>query len=333
MKCIHSRTQVEVVGVTKNDICVNSTGKVLLWHSFDRTCSAYGHEDRRLNGAVIGLHFSGAGCRTRIGGVQREFHCYKGNTPFASFRLYLHVLGTIINVATVITGSSLGLIFSKRLPEKVTEIVFVALGLFTLFIGFTMAGESLQPLVLVLSLLFGAIVGQLLDLDRRLTSILSRLQPKMAGGEHAPERHQDSQRFTEGLLTAFVLFCVGSMTLLGCFREGLTGERDIILTKSFMDFFSSAALAAAYGRGVLFSVIPLFIYQGALTLGASQLQSYLTPELTAEIYGTGGLMLIALGLNLLKVTDIKVLNLTPALLFAPFLARYFPLLQDAILSF
>lgn len=243
------------------------------------------------------------------------------------------MLGTLINVATVVAGSSIGLLFRKRLPQKVTEIVFVALGLFTLYIGFTMAGESLQPLVLVLSLLFGAIAGQLLDLDRRLSRSLEKLQPKMAGSDHAQDRPEDSRRFAEGLLTAFVLFCVGSMTLLGCFREGLTGERDIILTKAFMDFFSSAALAAAYGRGVLFSAIPLLIYQGALTLGASQLQPYLTPELTAEIYGTGGLMLIALGLNLLKLTDIKVLNLTPALLFAPFIAHYLPLLQATLLPF
>lgn len=233
------------------------------------------------------------------------------------------MLGTIVNVVTVIAGSSIGLLLKHRLPEKVTTIVFAALGLFTLFIGFTMGLESKAPLALVLAMLFGAIIGQLLDLDERLLRFLKRFQPKTAGSREG-ESPQEQQRFAEGLLTAFVLFCIGSMTLLGCFREGLTGDRDIILTKAFMDFFSSAALAAAYGRGVLFSVIPLFLYQGALTLGASRLQPYLTPELTAEIYGVGGLLLIALGLNLLKVTDIKVLNLTPALLFAPVFASLLP---------
>lgn len=231
--------------------------------------------------------------------------------------LYLCMLGTLINAGTVIVGSSVGLLLRDRMPEKLTKAVFGALGLFTLYIGVSMGFESKQPLVLVFSLLIGVIVGTFIDFDARASKLIERLQKKK--GKASTEA---TKRFTDGLLTAFVLFCVGAMTLLGCLREGLTGNRDIILTKAFMDLFSSVALASAFGRGVLFSVIPLVIYQGGITLLATQLAGVLTDEVIAEMIGTGGLMLIGLGLNILKVTDLKLMNFIPALLIAPLLTHF-----------
>lgn len=227
------------------------------------------------------------------------------------------MLGTLINAGTVIVGSSVGLLLRDRMPEKLTKAVFGALGLFTLYIGVSMGFESKQPLVLVFSLLIGVIVGTFIDFDARASKLIERLQKKK--GKASTEA---TKRFTDGLLTAFVLFCVGAMTLLGCLREGLTGNRDIILTKAFMDLFSSVALASAFGRGVLFSVIPLVIYQGGITLLATQLAGVLTDEVIAEMIGTGGLMLIGLGLNILKVTDLKLMNFIPALLIAPLLTHF-----------
>lgn len=227
------------------------------------------------------------------------------------------MLGTLINAGTVIVGSSVGLLLRDRMPEKLTKAVFGALGLFTLYIGVSMGFESKQPLVLVFSLLIGVIVGTFIDFDARASKLIERLQKKK--GKASTEA---TKRFTDGLLTAFVLFCVGAMTLLGCLREGLTGNRDIILTKAFMDLFSSVALASAFGRGVLFSVIPLLIYQGGITLLATQLAGVLTDEVIAEMIGTGGLMLIGLGLNILKVTDLKLMNFIPALLIAPLLTHF-----------
>lgn len=226
------------------------------------------------------------------------------------------MLGTLINAATVITGSTVGLLLRNRLPEKLVTAVFGALGLFTLYTGVSMGLESKQPLVAVFSLLIGVIIGELIDLEQRSSALVDRLQKRRSGDSDTDAR----RRFTDGLLTAFMLFCVGAMTLLGCLREGLTGDRDIILTKSFMDLFSSMALASAFGRGVLFSVIPLVVYQGGITLLAGQLKPFLTPTVTAEMVGVGGILLIGLGLNILNLTKLKLLNFLPALFIAPVLA-------------
>lgn len=231
------------------------------------------------------------------------------------------MLGTLINVVTVATGSTVGLILKDKLPEKLTQIVFQGLGLFTILIGIKLGLESQNGLALVLGLLIGAIVGQLIDLEQRSFKLIERFKKDDSSD------HNDSKRFAEGLLTAFVLFCIGSMTLIGCIREGTTGNRDIILTKAIMDLFSSTALAAALGRGVLFSVIPLLAYQGGLTLAAGFLSEYMSDSVTAELNGCGGVLLIALGLNILKITDIKVLNFSPALIFAPLFGYLIPLIS------
>lgn len=223
------------------------------------------------------------------------------------------MLGTLINAVTVIAGSTVGLVLRDKLPEKITSAVFGALGLFTLYTGVSMGLESKNPLVVVFSLLLGAILGTFLDLDRLAAGWVTALQKRKDDSD-------ETRRFTDGLLTAFVLFCVGAMTLLGCLREGLTGERDIILTKAFMDLFSSMALASAFGRGVLFSVIPLVIYQGGITLLAQQIKPFMTESITAEMVGVGGILLLGLGLNMLKLTEFKLLNFVPALFLAPAIA-------------
>lgn len=224
------------------------------------------------------------------------------------------MLGTLVNAATVIVGSTVGLLLRDRLPEKVTRAVFGALGLFTLYTGVSMGLESNNPLVLIFSLLIGVVVGELIDLDRLTAGWVDKLQARSKGDVAA------RRNFTDGLLTAFVLFCVGAMTLLGCIREGLTGERDIIFTKAFMDLFSSMALASAFGRGVLFAVIPLVIYQGSITLLAGHIKPFMTEAITAEMVGVGGVLLIGLGLNILKITELKLLNFIPALFIAPVVA-------------
>lgn len=223
------------------------------------------------------------------------------------------MLGTLINAVTVIAGSTIGLVLRDRLPEKISSAVFSALGLFTLYTGVSMGLESKNPLVVVFSLLLGVILGTFFDFDRLAAGWVTSLQKRKDDSD-------ETRRFTDGLLTAFVLFCVGAMTLLGCLREGLTGERDIILTKAFMDLFSSMALASAFGRGVLFSVIPLVIYQGSITLLAQQIKPFMTESITAEMVGVGGILLVGLGLNMLKLTEFKLLNFVPALFLAPGIA-------------
>ena len=219
------------------------------------------------------------------------------------------MLGTLINAATVTAGSLLGMGLKHRLSEKVSTIVFQALGLFTLFIGIQMGMRTGNPLILILALLTGSLIGELASLQQRIEKLSEKFKGKGESGN----------RFTQGFVTAFMIFCVGSMTILGCFEEGITGKRDLIITKSIMDFFSSTALASAFGKGVLFSVIPLVLYQSTLTLAADRLSGVLSETMTNELVAVGGLMLIGLGIVILDIKKIRVVNMLPALLIAPIL--------------
>ncbi|HCX99166.1 MAG TPA: DUF554 domain-containing protein [Bacteroidales bacterium] len=222
--------------------------------------------------------------------------------------------GTLINVAAVIIGGGLGVLFHARLPKRLTDSFFQAIGLFTLFLGFSMSLKTENPLLLVFSLILGALVGTLLRLQERIENLGTNIQAKLKlkGGQ-----------FSEGLVTAFLMFCMGSMTILGAIEEGLGGEPNLLLIKSLMDGFSSIALAAALGVGVIFSVVPLLIYQGGLTLLAAYLGSSLTNLMVDELAATGGILLIGLGITILGIKKIEVLNLIPALLFIVLLVYFF----------
>jgi uncharacterized protein len=217
------------------------------------------------------------------------------------------MLGTIVNVAAVIAGSSIGLLLKTRLPGKITAIVFQGIGLVTIFFGVAMALRSQNWVILILSVVSGAIVGQVLNLDERMNRAGEKLKQSLK---------ITNKRFTEGMVTAFLLFCMGSLTVLGALEEGMKQNPELLLAKSVMDGFSSIALAAAMGIGVMFSVIPLLIYQGGITLFAGSLQNVLSQPLIMEITAAGGIILLGMGINILEIKKIQVLNLLPALLMA-----------------
>ncbi len=224
------------------------------------------------------------------------------------------MLGTLINAGTVILGSIIGLILHQRLPEKITKIVFQGIGLFTLFLGFTMAAKTNHYLIMIFSIVIGSIIGQLLSIDSALDRFSDYLKQKV---------RSDNDKFTDGLITAFLLFCMGSMTILGAFEEGLGGKPNLLLTKSMLDGFSSIALSAGLGIGVIFSVIPLLIYQGGLTLFAGWLGEFFNEIVINEMSAVGGLILIGLGINILEIKKIKVVNMLPGLVIAVILAYIF----------
>ena len=217
------------------------------------------------------------------------------------------MIGTLVNTGTVALGATIGLLLNKRLPEKYTSIIFQVLGLFTIFIGISMAMKSGNYLILIFGLLTGSLIGEALRLENRINNLSDKLKNRTA---------KNDDKFTQGLVTAFMLFCVGSMTVIGTFEEGLTGKRDTILTKSLMDLFSSIALASAFGRGVFFSIIPLFLYQAGLTLGAEYFKDFLSPEMIDELSASGGIMLVGLGISILDLKKIRVINMLPALVMA-----------------
>lgn len=222
--------------------------------------------------------------------------------------------GTLINVATVLVGSIIGIAFNKKLPDRFVKIVFQGLGLFTLFLGFTMASKVGEILILVFSIVLGGITGELLHLEKRMDQSADWLKTKLKF---------KNDKFSEGAVTAFLLFCMGSLTILGAIEEGMNNKTELLVTKAVMDGFAAIALASAFGSGVAFSVIPLLIYQGGLTLFAGVLGNYIDTAIINELTAVGGLILLGLGINMLEIKKLKVLNLLPALVYAVVFAIVF----------
>lgn len=214
--------------------------------------------------------------------------------------------GTLVNVATIIAGSMLGILFKQRLPRRVVTVVFHGIGLFTMGLGVSMFLESQWIIVVVLSLLFGGITGGAFRLEERIESLSEKIKKKF--------RFKD-ERFTEGLITSFLLFCMGSLTILGAINEGVGRGPELLITKSVLDGFASMALAAAMGIGVLFSIVPLLIYQGGITLLSMWLGDFFAQSVVNELTATGGVLLIGLGINILNLGKLKVTDLLPSLLF------------------
>jgi len=217
------------------------------------------------------------------------------------------MLGTIINAAAVILGSSIGLAFKKALSEKYTTIYFQAVGLFTLILGMKMSLKISAPLIVALSLIAGGLVGELCRLEERMNHLGDYLKTRFKIG---------NERFTEGLITAFLLFCMGSLSILGPVEEGLTGKlSELLKAKSLLDGFSSLLLSSALGIGVLFSVVPLVIYQGGITLIVRLIGKDIPDNYINEITVIGGILLIGLALDILNIKKLRIMNLLPALIF------------------
>ena len=222
--------------------------------------------------------------------------------------------GTFINMAAVAAGALIGIALGKRMPEKLQEIVFQALGLVVGAIGISMALESTNLIISVVSIVLGAVTGHALGIEKNLNSFADKVRRKIRiGGE----------RFTEGLVGATLLYCVGSMAVLGSFEDGLGEFPTQLCTKSVIDGVSAIALAAVSGIGVLFSIFPVMIYQGALTLCAEWLSPIMNEVMIAEMTAVGGLMLMGISLSLLRIKEVRTADMLPALIYAPLLAWLF----------
>lgn len=224
------------------------------------------------------------------------------------------MIGTLVNTAAVLGGGTIGLLLKKRMPERVTTIYFQAIGLFTLAIGASMAVKMDHILIVVSSLAIGSLMGEWIDLERGAERLTIWLKHRF---------HIGSEKFSEGLVTAFLLFCVGSLTILGTIQEGTGGSPDLLYTKSLMDFFSAILLASAFGVGVIFSAVPLFIFQVALTLLAAYAGNFFTDEIILGLTSVGGIMLIGLGINILGIKKIRIMNMLPSLVIVVLLIWIF----------
>ena len=217
------------------------------------------------------------------------------------------MIAAIVNAIVVILGGLLGLLLGGRLKEQHTKTIVAALGICTAVIGITSAIVTSNILIVIICLVIGTIVGELLKIEQRLDTLGDWLKSKVS--------KNGGGRFTEGFVTASLLFCVGSMAIMGSFDAGLLGDYNTIFAKSALDCVMAVTFAATMGVGVLFSSATVLIYQGALTLLAGFVEPYLSAEVIVEMSAVGGIMLIGTGMNILGLTKerIKVGNMLPAI--------------------
>lgn len=229
------------------------------------------------------------------------------------------MIGTIVNCLAILAGSVLGIVFSRKVSEELSDIICSAAGIVTLILGFRMAFESVNAIYLALSLIAGGLLGTWWDIDGKILAIgyflerrFNRTALLSAGVSASPDK---GSRFAYAFLNASVLFCVGAMAIVGSFKAGTEGDYEMLFTKSVLDGFMSIVIAAAMGAGTAFSALSILVYQGALTIGSEFLKPWVTPRMIAELTGIGGALVIMIGINLLSLRKLKTANYLPALVF------------------
>ncbi len=235
--------------------------------------------------------------------------------------MFVIPIGSLVNAFAIILGGCLGLLLGNRLSESMRKIVFQGLGLCVMIIGIQMALQSKLPLVMIFSILLGCIAGELLRLENwfnRGGNLLKRLF------------RSKNAAFTEGFVSATLLFCIGAMAILGALEEGLQHGRTTLLSKAILDGFASVAMASALGSGVLLAAVPVLLYQGLMTVFAVYLQSALSPDMQRELIAVGGIMIVGIGLNLLEVAKISLSNMLPALFCVVLIMLSLPFLQGLL---
>ena len=230
------------------------------------------------------------------------------------------MIGVIINVITVLLGSSIGLLFKKGIPERVTTAAMIGLGACTLYIGISGSLVGENTLILIVSVVLGAIVGTLLNIDGAINRLAGKVEEKF-------RKNGKGVSVAEGLVSATLLFCVGSMTVTGSIQAGLTGDNSVLITKAMLDLVSSMMLASSLGVGVLLSSVAVFVIQGGLVLLAELISPVMSVGAINDMTCAGCILIIMIGTNLMGITKIKVADFLPAILFAPVIYNIVPLLE------
>ena len=228
------------------------------------------------------------------------------------------MIAVLVNTSTVLLGSAIGLIFRNKINEKFTKAVISALALVTILIGLSSALDTANILCVIICMAIGTIVGELIRIDDGIEGAGDFIKSKLL------KEKKSESRFTEGFITACIVFCVGSMTIMGSFESGINGNHSIIYAKSALDFVSSMMFSAAMGLGVPFAAVFVLIFQGTLTLLAGVLSPFLSGAVVTEMSAVGGTILVGMGINMLELSPvrIKVANMLPAV-FLPI--AYVPL--------
>ena len=233
------------------------------------------------------------------------------------------MLGVIVNVITVIIGSSIGLLFKKGIPEKVTTAAMIGLGACTLYIGISgsLCGENV--LIVIASVVLGVISGTLLNIDGAINKLAKSVEERF-------KKDGQNVSIAEGLVTATLLFCVGSMTVTGSIQAGLTGDNSVLITKATLDLVSSMMLASSLGIGVLLASVSVFVIQGGLVLLAGLIAPFMSMSAINEMTCAGSILIIMIGTNLMGITKIKVADFLPAIILAPIIYNIVNLISQLV---
>lgn len=260
------------------------------------------------------------------------------------------MIAVFVNCATVLAGSIIGLLFAKKIPQKITDAIQLACGLVSFIMGIQMAFKYQNVVYLALALILGGITGTLLDIDGKILAFGKLLErifiknkskeqhslSKDTAGHHeeqsAPsfETGYPKKNFAYGFLNASVLFCVGAMAIVGSFKAGIEHDYSIIFLKSILDGFIAIGFTVAMGVGTVFSIITIFLYQGCLTLLSVLIAPYVTEQMIAELTGSGGALIILIGINLMGIKKIKTADYLPAVLFSVIFVLCEPIVKGMI---
>jgi uncharacterized protein len=226
-------------------------------------------------------------------------------------------IGTVINVVAVLVGGGVGTLLGAKLPEAMRHTAMQAIGIVTLLIGVSNFLQYDAPLVPLVSVVAGLVVGELLGIEDALKRLGDRLEKRFSKGGESP--------VSQAFVTTSLLFCVGPLTVMGSLQDGLSGDYSLLALKSTLDFIAALTFASILGWGVLLSAGTVLVVQGSLTLGASFLEAVVSEAMISATTATGGILILGLGLGLLEIKEVRVANMLPALLFAPLLVAAAPL--------
>lgn len=224
------------------------------------------------------------------------------------------MLGTIVNVLAIIAGCVTGLLFKKGIPEKMGNSIMYGMALCVMYIGISGAFKSENVLISIISIAIGAIIGELIDIDKYVSKLGQKLENKFAKGSNSG--------IAKGFVTSSLLYCVGAMAIVGALQSGLTGNHETLFAKSLIDAITAVVLSASMGIGVIFSAAAVFIYQGTITLLSGVIAPLLTGTVINEMTCIGSLLIVGLSLNMLKITNLKIMNYIPAV-FIPIILCLF----------
>ena len=216
------------------------------------------------------------------------------------------MIGTIVNFAAISIAGVLGLIIKGGIPERINKTIMNAAALAVIIIGVSGSLKGDNTLLMVISLAIGALFGEIIDIDNLINLLANKIEARFS--------KLGNSNFAQGFITSTLLFCVGSMAIVGSLNSGLAGDYELLYTKSVLDGISSFVFASTLGVGVIFSSIPVLIYQGIITLSASLISGILSTAVIAEVSAVGSVLIMALGFNMLGITKIKVANILPSLL-------------------